>query len=289
MVTSKVKVVTDSTASLLPEEIARYDVRVVPLKVIFGTDVYREGSDITNDEFYRRLAKGSKIPTTSAPAVGDFTQVYGELAERGHPILSLHISSKLSGTVNAALAARDEVPQAQIEVVDAYSGALRMLIAPAARVAERGLSLPQLKASIEKLNASIETIGMFDTLEYVWKGGRIGGARALLGTLLRIKPLLSFRGGAVRVLGRVRTSTKAIEYILEFMGERIREGVPIHVGIVHARGLESALALKKEVEATFNCAELELVELGPVLGAHLGPGFFGIGFYSDDDWQPDRY
>jgi DegV family protein with EDD domain len=288
VVASRVKIVTDSTACLSAEEISRYGVCVVPLKVIFGTEIYTEGVDITSDDFYRRLAARAPMPTTSQPAVSDFTKVYGELAEQGHPILSLHISSKLSGTVNSALAARQELPQAQIEVIDCLSVALRMLILPAAQAAERGQSLPELKASIERLNSSLNTVGMLNTLEYLWRGGRIGGAKALLGTLLRIKPLLDFRNGEVKVLGRLRTSSQAIEAILEIMKSRIRPGISIHVGVAQTNALESARALGERVRATFNCAELDFVELGPVLGTHLGPGFFGTAFYSEHDWRPDR-
>lgn len=284
----KVKIVTDSTASLSAEEISRYDVHVVPLRVIFGTEVYCEGVDITGEEFYRRLATGGPMPTTSQPAVSDFTRVYGELTERGHPILSLHISSKLSGTVNSAMAARQELPQAQIEIVDARTIALRMLIAPAAKAAAGGQSLPQLKASIEKLNACMNTVGVLNTLEYLWRGGRIGGAKALLGTILRIKPLLDFRGGEVRVLAKLRTSARAVNSILELMRSRLPGKAPIHVGVAHTNALEWALELEKEVKDAFTCAETDIVELGPVLGTHIGPGFFGLGFYSDEEWQPDQ-
>jgi DegV family protein with EDD domain len=285
---SEVKIVTDSTACLSAEEISKYDVHVVPLKVIFGTEIYTEGVDITSEDFYRRLATRDPMPTTSQPAVSDFTRVYGELAERGHPILSVHISSKLSGTVNSAVAARQELPRAQIEIIDCLSVALRMLIVPAAQAAARGLSLPRLKESIERLNSCMSTVGMLNTLEYLWRGGRIGGAKALLGTLLRIKPLLDFRNGEVKVLGRLRTSTQAMESILEIMKSRIKPGIPIHVGVAQTNALEPARALSERVKAIFNCAELDLVELGPVLGTHLGPGFFGIAFYSDEEWQPDQ-
>lgn len=291
MVTAKVKIVTDSTAYLSPEEIARYDIRVLPLKVIFGSDVYSEGVNITNEEFYRRLAKARTLPTTSQPSVSDFPRVYGELAQRGHPILSLHISSKLSGTVNSAMAAREKLPQAQIEIVDSLSVALRMLIAPAVKAAERGLSLPQLKASIEKLNACLgkNNVGVLDTLEYLSKGGRIGSAKYLLGTLLRIKPVLAFEAGEVKILAKARTTGRAIEYVLELMKKRVTGSTPLHIGVVHTHAIELALALKKEVQASFNCAELELIELGPVLGTHIGPGFFGLGFYSEQEWQPNQY
>ena len=148
---SKVKIVTDSTAYLTAEEITRYDIHVIPLKVIFGAEVYSEGVNITNAEFYRRLAKKGRMPTTSQPAKSDFTEIYGALAERGHPILSLHISSGLSGTVKLATAVKSEFPQAQIEIVDSSSVALRMLVLPAAKAAEAGQTLPQLKVAIEKL------------------------------------------------------------------------------------------------------------------------------------------
>lgn len=288
MGTGKVKIVTDSTAALSAEEIARYNVRVVPLKVILGTEVFNEGVDITNEEFYRRLSRDGILPTTSQPSVEDFTRLYRELAEAGQPILSLHISSLLSGTVNSARAARKKLPQAQIEIVDCLTVALRMLIAPAVRAAEDGQSLPQLKAAIERLNSCMNAFGAFGTLEYLARGGRIGAAKALLGTLLRIKPILAFEGGELKVLSRARTSAKAIEYIIELM--KLRQGgrTPDHVGVVHTANMESALLLKKEVEACFDCADLELLELGPVLASHLGPGFFGIGFYSDDEWQPEQ-
>ncbi len=181
-----------------------------------------------------------------------------------------------------------ELPQAQIEVVDSLSIALRMLIAPAAEAAERGLSLPQVKASIEKLNASINAVGALDTLEYLWKGGRIGGAKALLGTMLRIKPVLAFEGGELKVLAKERTTRKAIQHILGLMRERMKGSAPIHVIVVHTHAIEPALVLKKEVQAHFNCVELGLIELGPVLGTHIGPGFFGLGFYSEQDWQPSQ-
>jgi DegV family protein with EDD domain len=283
---TKVKIVTDSTAYLTPEEIDRYDVHVVPLKVIFGTDIYSEGVNITTEEFYRRIARARTLPTTSLPSKSDFVKVYSELAQRGHPILSIHLSSKLSGTVNSAMAARKELPQARIEIVDALSLAMKLLIPPAANAAGKGQTLSRLKASIDKLNACMNAVGALSTLEYLWKGGRIGVAKALLGTLLRITPVLAFEGGDTKVLAKTRTISKAQDYILELMKERVKVSTPIHVAVVHTHTIEPALALKKAVEANFNCAEIEIIELGPVLGTHIGPGFFGLGFYSEQDWQP---
>jgi DegV family protein with EDD domain len=189
--TPEVKIVTDSTAYLLPETIATYDIRVVPLKVAFGTEVFSEGVDITNEEFYQRLARSSTPPTTSQPPVTDFAKVYSELTSLGHPIFSIHISSKLSGTINSALTAREEFPEAQIEVVDWLSMGMGLLVVAAARAAEEGQELPQIKAKIERLAPCVSIFTMVDTLKYAWRGGRIGAATALLGSLLNIKPILA--------------------------------------------------------------------------------------------------
>ncbi len=281
-----VRIVTDSTAYLTPEEIKKYDVRVVPLKVIFGTEAYTEGVDITAKEFYRRLTGKGPVPTTSQPPLADFTRVYSELSRDGHPILSIHISSRLSGTVKSALAARQELATAKVEVIDCRTVALRMLILPAARLAAEGRSLAEIKESIERLNTKINTVGTLDTLEYLWRGGRIGAARALLGAVLRIKPLLDFQGEEVKVIGRSRTITQAMDAILTFMKGREKPQVPLHVTVAHTHTPELAQTLAEQVRADFNIAELDIIELGPVLGTHAGPGFLGIAFYSDEEWRP---
>jgi len=287
-VTNQVKIVTDSSVYLPSEVIARHDIRVVPIKVAFGTEVYSEGVDITNEEFYQRLTKSSALPTTSQPPISDFTRVYTELARQGHPILSIHIPSKISGTINSVIAARKALPQAQIEIVDSQSITMGMLIPPAAEAAERGQTLAQIKASIDKLNLCINVIGALDTLDYLRRGGRIGGAKALIGTLLKIKPILTFEGGEAKVLAKVRTMPRAIDYILRFVEKRTEGSTSIYGSIRHAHVLEAALALEKALRAHFNWAKLDFLELGPVFGTHLGPGTLGLGFYSNKDWQPDQ-
>ncbi|HEY4711221.1 MAG TPA: DegV family protein [Dehalococcoidia bacterium] len=282
---AKVKIVTDSSAYPEPKISAKHDIRVVPLKVAFGGEVFTEGVDITNDEFYQRLAKGGKLPTTSQPSVADFIKVYRELAEQGHPILSIHISSKLSGTCASALAAKNALPQAQIEIVDSLTIAMGMLITPAAEAAERGETLSQIVASIEKLNKCIKVVGVFDTLEYLWKGGRIGAARALVGTLLKIKPVLTQEGGEVKILNKTRTMPHAMEHILGFVEKEVKGNMFLHGYIAHSRVPDVARVLEKEFRENFKWVELRLLELGPVLGTHMGPGLVGASFYSDEDWH----
>ena len=258
-----------------------------PLRVAFGSEVFAEGVDITNEEFYQRLAKGGKLPTTSQPSVADFIRVYRELAEQGHPILSLHISSKLSGTCASALAAKNALPQAQIEIVDSLTIATGMLIPPAIEAAERGETLPQIAASIGELNKRIKVVGAFDTLEYLWKGGRIGAARALVGTLLKIKPVLTQEGGEVKVLNKARTRAHAIEYMLGFVEKEVKGNVFLHGWVAHSHVPDAGRALEKELRENFNWVELRFLEMGPVLGTHMGPGLVGVSFYCDEDWHSE--
>jgi len=281
----KVKIVTDSSAYLLPETIAKYDIRVVPLKIAFGTEVYSEGIDISNEEFYQRLAKSSALPTTSQPSANDFIQAYSELTQQGYPIFSIHISSKLSGTINSALAAREAFPKAQIEVVDWLSMGMGLLVLAAARAAEEGKGLLQIKAITKRLTARISILAMLDTLHYLWKGGRIGGATALIGSLLNIKPIVALGNGEVRPLAKVRSRAKGVDYMLKLMEKQVEGNIPIRGGVIHSRAFDEALALEREVRARFNCVELDLVELGPAFGTHTGPGTLGLAFYSDDQGQ----
>jgi DegV family protein with EDD domain len=284
--TPEVKIVTDSTAYLLPKTLAEYDVRVVPIKIAFGNEVFSEGVDITNQEFYRRLTKSSTPPTTSQPPVSDFVSVYSELSSLGHPIFSIHLSAKLSGTINSALAARKEFPEAQIEVVDWLSMGMGLLVVAAARAAEKGEELAQIKAKIKQLAPCVSIFAMVDTLKYARRGGRIGAAKALVGSLLNIKPILALENAEAKPLARARSRAKGVEYMLKLLEKRVGRGGSIHHGAVtHSCILEEALALESEVRARCDCTELDIVEIGPVFGTHTGPGALGLAFYTERDWQ----
>lgn len=280
---AEVKIVTDSTAYLPPELITRYGIEVVPLKVLFGPEAYTEGVDISNEEFYRKLAKASTLPTTSQPSIGDFVQVYDKAAREAAAILSIHISGKLSATINSALNAKDELPQVQIEVVDSLCSCMGMgmIVLAAARAAEEGQALSQIRASTEKLIKNMHLFFVVDTLEYLHKGGRIGGAATLLGTALRIKPILCVKDGQIDALARVRTKRKAVARMLELVEERVQRGAAVHVAVFHAQAVEEALALQQEVRARFDCAEMHLSEIGACIGTHVGPGAVGLAFYTD--------
>jgi DegV family protein with EDD domain len=282
---SNIKIVTDSTAYLPPDLIAKYDIRVVPARIHFGTVSYTEGVDITNEEFYKKLSTGNQIPTTSQPAVGDFLRVYSELARRGRPILSIHVSSKLSATVSSALAARSYLPDAQIDVIDSLSTVmgLGMITLAAARAADKGHSLPEITMRVAELIQRMNVLFAVDTLEYLRKGERIGGASALVGSLLNIKPILYLKDGRMEVLAKARTRARALRRLLELMEERLPMGTPAHVAVMHAQAAEEALVLEKEIRSRFNCAEVYFSEIGPTIGTHLGPGAVVLAFYSEQE------
>lgn len=282
---AKVRIVTDSSSYPEPETIAAYDMHVVPLRVAFGNEVFAEGVDISNDEFYSRLDKAHNLPTTSQPSVDDFIKVYRGLAEKGHPILSIHIPKEMSGTCASALAAKRTLPEAQIEIVDSVTVATGMLVPPAGKAAERGESLSQIATSIKRLNKCIRVVGVFDTLEYFWKGGRIGAASALIGTLLRIKPVLTHEGGEIKILNKARTMNRAIEYIMKFVSTEVKGNISLHGWVAHSHAPDVAQILDQRLREAFHWIDLRLFELGPVLGTHMGPGFVGVSFYCDEDWQ----
>ncbi|MFQ6015537.1 MAG: DegV family protein [Anaerolineae bacterium] len=276
-----IKIVTDSSAHLPETLVRQYDIHVIPLKVVFGQTAYREGVDLTHEEFYRMLGQVRELPTTTQPSAGEFFELYSVLAQAGHDIISIHLSSKLSGTVSSANTAKEMLPGARITVVDTpwISLALGMLVLEAARAVEAGRSYQEVLARVEELMPKMNLIFVVDTLEYLQKGGRIGGAAALLGTLLNIKPILHLVDGRIEPLDRVRTKRAAVRRLLEQVAERVSPGAPVHIAVLHAQAVEEAQQLETEVQARFNCRELYLAEIGPVVGTHTGPGTVGLVFY----------
>lgn len=281
---TKVAVVTDSGVNL-PETVQEtHQINVVPLKVILGEQTLRDGIDITPSRFYELLRAASKLPTTSQPSTGDFVEVYSRLSGEVDAIVSIHLSELLSGTIKSALAARELVNHVPIEVIDSRSASvgLGFVVLAAAREAQRGGGLPEVVAAAKKLIPRINVIFVVDTLKYLHMGGRIGGASAMLGTALKIKPLLHLYEGQVNPLERVRSKCKATERMLEIMAQRLQgddsEGV-LHAAVAHADREDEALELKEQVLSRFQPDEFYLSELTPAIGTHAGPGTLGLGWY----------
>jgi DegV family protein with EDD domain len=281
---TRIAIVTDSGVNVPAEVQREYDIHIVPLKVSFGDQTYRDGTEITPSRFYEMLRGASQLPTTSQPSAGDFVEIYSRLSKEADAIVSIHLSELLSGTVRSALTARESVNHVPIEVIDSRSASLGLgfVVVAAARAARDGASLPDVLAAAEELIPKINVMFVVDTLKYLHMGGRIGGASALLGSALKIKPLLHLSEGEVCPLERVRSKCRATERMLDIMAQKLEaeggDGV-VHAAVAHADRANEALELKEQVESRFEPAEFYLVELTPALGTHVGPGTLGLGWY----------
>jgi DegV family protein with EDD domain len=252
-------------------------VTIVPLHVIFGDVSYREGIDITAGEFYEMLVKSRQLPTTSAPSVADFQEVYERLLAEGHSIVSIHLSGKLSATVRMAQTAADSLNQpGRIAVVDSQSVSLAtgFCITEAAAAARAGASLEEAKAVSESVSRRLHVQFMVDTLEYLRRGGRIGRARAYLGTILKIKPILSVRDGELYPVERVRTRSQGVERIIQ---AALRYQNVTLAAVGHSTTPDEAELIRERMAVAFPHAQVYVARFGPVLGTHGGPGVVGIG------------
>lgn len=275
----RVQIVTDSTADLPSDLVQAYGIAVVPLAVAFGQEVFRDRVDIQPGQFYKMLTTSKAHPKSSPPPQADFAERYREWLAQGHEVVSLHISSKLSKTFEHASAAADEVDgSGALSVVDTgqVSAALGMLVLFAARMAARNETAATIRERLLDMAPRIHTLFVVDTLEFLAKGGRIGKARALVGGLLGIKPILGMVDGEVAPVDRVRGGRAAHPRILELLQKRVEKGRPVIAGISHANAPVWADRLRALVRDQFDVAELIQTEVGPVVGANVGPGVVGV-------------
>ncbi len=278
---SRIAVVTDSTAYLPPELVAQYGIYVMPQQLIWGDETFLDGVTIDPPTFYERLSRSGDIPTTSQASAGEFADLFAEVARNADGIVGVFISTELSGTVASALTARESLPHLPIEVVDSRSTTMGLgfVALAAARAAAKGRGLAEVSTAARELVPRVNVFFVVETLEYLHRGGRIGGASRLLGSALRIKPLLHLTGGRIDALGRVRTKRKAVQRMLEVMAERVGDA-PVHAAVIHANVPEEATRLREQVRERFSYAELHLADLSPVIGTHVGPGTVGVAFYT---------
>ncbi|MEW6574044.1 MAG: DegV family protein [Bacillota bacterium] len=275
----EVAIVTDSTADL-PAGIAKeLGITVVPLKVIFGREIYRDGVDIDLTAFYQRMLAG-EIATTSQPSPGEFEAVYRNLTTSAKSIISIHISRDLSGTVNAAEAGRSLLPDADITVIDSrlVAGALGFLVRAAAEAALEGKTRGEVLSLVMNLMPVIRVFFCVESLEYLRRGGRIGGAQALLGTILNIKPILCLDGGIIRPFEKVRGQKAALRRLAEIVLDRAGQN-PVMCQVLHANNPDAADALVGLLGQLPNGSKVEVGMIGSVVGAHTGPGVIGAVYY----------
>jgi len=274
----RVAVVTDSTADLPPELARRRGITSVPLTLNFDGRSYLDGVEITPEDFYARLPSASQHPTTSQPSAGRFAEVYRKLLQDHQAVVSLHISSKLSGTYASAVQGAELADGGRIQVVDTevVSMPLGLLALVAAQVAEQGAAPAQVLEAVERVRSGLKTYFSLGTLEFLRRGGRIGRASALLGSVLQVKPVLAISDGEVAPLERVRTFERALRRVGE-LARGVDGGQGICAIVGHSAAEDSARQLAAGLK---DAARVLMIQpLGPVVGAHAGPGTVGVGCY----------
>lgn len=283
---SKVAVVTDSTAYLPDDLISAYNITVVPLVVIWGEETLLDNIDITPKAFYTRLSTSKTMPSTSQATIQAFAEVFENLHTKGYEILTVVISSALSGTLDSAIQAKKLVPEAKIELIDSELTSLPLayMALAAARAAKYGASIEICKQIVEEIRDHTEVFFAVDTLEFLHRGGRIGGASRFLGTALNLKPILQLQDGKIEALERVRTSKRAHDRLIEL----IKSGVNGHqhinmMGVVAASAPEAASNLLNAIKKSFSPSEILVGNLSPVIGTHTGPGTVGVAYAAGID------
>lgn len=281
---NKVAIVTDSTAYLPEESLKQYNITVVPLSVIWGDEIYRDGVDILPSEFYKRLAGSKLMPSTSQVTPAAFQTVFQALIEQGFDVLGIFVSSKISGTFQSAIQAREMLSNAEekIAVLDSLWTTMAMgwPVLTAARAAQAGESLSECQKTAKNACDHSGVLFVVETLEFMRRGGRIGGAQAFLGTALNIKPVLEMRDGQIEALERVRTKQKAIQRAVEIVVERIKDKTPIRLAATHANSEKDALSLLELAQTALEPVETMCCPLSPVVGTHAGPGTVALNFMS---------
>jgi DegV family protein with EDD domain len=279
---SKVAVITDSTAYIPDSILQEHNITVVPQVLIWGDETFRDGVDIMPDDFYKRLESTKVMPTTSQVAIIDMKIAFEKLLERGYDVLGIFISTKLSGTMQSATQAREMLAKAasKIAIVDSNSTAMAMgfHVLLAARAAQSGNSLAECQKIAQEARNHTGVYFVVDTLEFLRRGGRIGGAQALLGSALNIKPILELRDGRIESVEKVRTKSKAMDRMIDLVADKVSGCTPIRLATLHANA-------EKEAHSALNAATLRLqpietifASVSPVIGTHAGPGTIGLAY-----------
>jgi len=269
-----VKIVTDSTSDLPPEVVEEFDITVVPVNVHFGDEVYRDGVDLSTDDFYRKLRTSPILPKTSAPAPGIFSETYERLAQDADAIVSIHVSDNLSAVLEAARVGCSDL-RFPISLIDSQTASMAcgLLVITASRAAKEGASLEEIEALLKAVIPRTITYGAFSTLEYLYKGGRIGRAQAFLGSVLQLSPILAINRGEIVPVARVRTRPKAIDRLCEIVRDL---GVPQEMSVMRTTEPREAEDLAQRLSSVFPPERMYRASIGPAIGTYVGPDAVGV-------------
>mgnify|MGYP000940645755 FL=1 len=280
------QIVTDYAADISSERLEGFEVHYLPLTITIDGKVYRSGVDITPDEFYELQAKATKIPTTSQPSPGDFADLYRSLAQKDPDILSIHISSGLSGTVNAARIGAGMVPEANVEIYDTktLSGAQGWHVEMAAKALRAGWEKSRILSMLRQITEATETLFTLSTLKYLIHGGRISHLKGLLASVLNIKPIIHVEkaAGTYVNLAQARTITRAIDTLADIVASAHPPQTAMRMQILHSQYPEGASRLQERLDKIFKCNWLPQGPIAPVLGAHTGRGLVGLVFAPEE-------
>jgi DegV family protein with EDD domain len=279
----KIAIVTDGACSMTLDQANQFGVHMAPIYVNIGEKTYRSGVDLEASEFYRLQRTSKKILTTAQTTAADFIELYNKLANEVDEIISVVVSRQLSATYQSAEMAQIQFTKVPVHTVDSgsVSWGQGMMAIAAVKAVALGQDTQAVIQLVENIKQRISIFFMVETLEYLRKGGRIGGAAAFLGSALDIKPILHIKDGKIESFEKQRTRKRSVARLVEIMEEKVA-GRSVHVAVLHGNSPDEAAELEQQIRGKFNCVELITSEIGPVIGVHAGPGTLGLVYYSLD-------
>jgi DegV family protein with EDD domain len=270
------RIVVDSTCDLPEDRMKELDIEMVPLQVRFGDETFRDKIDLDGEAFFDRLEKATQLPTTSQPSPGDFVEVYSRIPE-GEPIVSIHIAHQLSGTIESARLAAEQLPAREIHIIDSgnTTWAAGLLALEAAEAVRAGEDVKAVVEHAESLVPRLRLLAVLDTLKYVIMGGRVSRIQGALGGLLRVKPILVLVDGVIHRMAPARTWGQAYQRVVQDIKEH---GGADRIAVIHARAPEAMATMTQTLKEDLGATELMQGTIGPVIGTHSGPGALGVAY-----------
>lgn len=278
----KTAIVTDSTAYIPKHIREELNIHMIPLNVIFGTESYQEEIDITSEDFYVKVREEGELPKTSQPAIGKFVELFEELGKEYDAIISIHLSSGISGTYQTATTAGKMVEGVNVYTYDSEISceAQGFYVREGAKMTSEGKSPEEIIARFDEIKKTLDAYFVVDDLHHLQRGGRLNSAQAFIGSLLQVKPVLYFREKVIIPFEKIRTRKKALKRIVEIFDEQASKGLPMEAIIIHANREEEAKEWQQELQAKYPHVNIRLGYFGAVIGTHLGEGSIGLGWYT---------